>query len=92
MPDFCYAYKVIGQEYQQVEYISNGERVQNVYVESYILENSSRIKSLTTPGIVRKNEPNEFLIEIFSGNKSVQTLSFLKKKIKFFEFFQLLNE
>lgn len=87
MHDFCYACKVIGQEYQQEEYTPNGERVQNVYVESYILENSSRIKSLTTPGIVRKNEPNEFLIEIFAGNKNSSSLIFLKKNSNLSSFF-----
>lgn len=36
-------------------------------VESYVTKGSHRLKTLSTPGIVRKNEPNEVLIEIFPG-------------------------
>lgn len=36
--------------------------------DSYILKKSMITKSLMTPGIVRSDEPNEILVEIFPGS------------------------
>lgn len=36
--------------------------------DSNILKNGMITKSLMTPGIVRTDEPNEILVEIFPGN------------------------
>lgn len=37
------------------------------YVESFVRNSKQRITSLLTPGIVRNDEPNEVLVEIFKG-------------------------
>lgn len=38
------------------------------YTESRILKDDEVLKSLVTPEIVRTNEPNEVLVEIFAGD------------------------
>lgn len=38
------------------------------HVLTYVRRGSQRLKSLVTPGIVRTDQPNEFLIEKFEGN------------------------
>lgn len=39
------------------------------YIETYINKNGQRIKTLTTPEIVRQYEPNEIVVEIFGGKQ-----------------------
>lgn len=38
------------------------------YVESYIQVEGKRLKTLITPNVIRTNEPNEVLVELFQGN------------------------
>lgn len=57
---------VIGQETQEDVY-RDGRTITESYSESYVSKDGARIKSLTTPGIIRSNEPNEILVEIFAG-------------------------
>lgn len=57
---------VIGSVVERIIYQNNKYYLNN-YVESYIQTNGNRIRSLSTPGIVRDDEPNDVVIEIFTG-------------------------
>lgn len=58
---------MIGKE-TKIPNLYDGSVRSDSYDESYVMKGNKRLKSLITPGIVRPNEPNEVLIEIFAGN------------------------
>lgn len=45
-------------------------------VQTFIRTEEKKIRSLSTPGIVRKDEPNEVLIEIFQGELQIFEIDF----------------
>lgn len=54
-------------------------------VVSYVRNRSNRLKTILTPGVVRNNEPNEVLIEIFAGKSLLNQLK-IYQLFKFVEF------